>query len=331
MKKIDYTQLQPGDILLTTSLAAESWSIRAGTKSDISHAMLYVSSTSVIDSTGDGVHARNLQKMFYDDKCAIHALRLKGPLTTDQLSKAIAYARAVTGTGYSVIEAVRTLRNPRGRGSDKQFCSRLVARAYAAAGITLVGNPDFCTPEQLKESPFLFLLPSPAASVSDEEYRSLTTQPNGVEGMVRVTNDLLGQVRALSPQIQSINDAFQYLIENPEMDDAVLEALRSSGYLDYWRTELARFPWRYDMDALTVLLEKSQVGAEIREYCEETLAHDAAGSFKHWEINLATARAQADQFQLKSFAAMARLYENLVENHQVRVRVAREWLASRAK
>jgi hypothetical protein len=88
VKKIDYMQLQPGDILLTTSLAAESWSIRAGTKSDISHAMLYVSSTSVIDSTGDGVHARNLQKMFYDDKCAIHALRPKDPLTADQLTKA---------------------------------------------------------------------------------------------------------------------------------------------------------------------------------------------------------------------------------------------------
>ncbi|WP_197342215.1 YiiX/YebB-like N1pC/P60 family cysteine hydrolase [Ralstonia solanacearum] len=331
MKKIDYRQLQPGDILLTTSLAAESWSIRAGTKSDISHAMLYVSSTSVIDSTGDGVHARNLQKMFYDDKCAIHSLRPKNPLTVDQLSKVIAYARAVTGTGYSVIEAVRTLKNPRGNGSDKQFCSRLVARAYAAAGIALVDNPDFCTPQQLKESPFLSLLPSPAASVSDEEYRSFTMQPNGVEGMVRVTNDFLGRVRTLSPKIQSINDALQYLIDNPGTDEFVLEALRSSGYLDYWRTELVRFPWRHDLNLLTVFVEKNQAEVEIHEYCEEILAHDAAGSFKHWEINLATARARADQFPLKSFAAMARLYENVVGSHQVRIHVAQEWLASRAK
>ena len=61
MKKIDFSKLQPGDILLTTSHSMESWSVRFGTKSDISHAMLYVASSSVVDSTSDGVHARNLQ------------------------------------------------------------------------------------------------------------------------------------------------------------------------------------------------------------------------------------------------------------------------------
>lgn len=331
MKKIDFSQLQPGDILLTTSLAAESWSVRFGTKSDISHAMLYVASTSVIDSTGDGVHARNLQKMFYDDRCAIYALRPKVPLTAEQLSKAIAYARAETGTQYSVIEAVRTLKAPRSEGSDKQFCSRLVARAYAAAGIKLVDNPDFCTPQQLKESPFLSTLPSPALSVSGEEYHDIEAQPKGVDGMKRVTNDFLEKVRKLSPKIQSINDAFQFLAKNPKVDNPFLEALGSSGYLDYWREQLERFPWRYDRDVMEAFSEANNIEADIRSYCEETLTDEAAGTFKHWEVNLVASKAQANQFPLKSFAAMVTLYENLVGSHQARVNVAREWLASHTK
>lgn len=72
MKKIDCSKLQPGDVVLTTSLQGESKLIRWKTDSDISQAMLCVASHSVMDSKGDGVHARNPQKLFYDDECAIH-------------------------------------------------------------------------------------------------------------------------------------------------------------------------------------------------------------------------------------------------------------------
>ncbi len=293
--------------------------------------MLYVASASVIDSTSDGVHARNLQKIFYDDKCAIYALRPKAPLNAEQLSMVIAYARGETGTQYSVVEAVRALKAPRSVGTKKQFCSRLVARAYAAAGIQLVENPEFCTPQQLKESPFLLLLSSPAVNVSDEEYRILMAQPNGVDGMKRVTNAFLEKVRKLSPNIQSINDSFHFLVENPELDEIFFEALHSSGYLDYWRDQPERFPWRYNLDEMEEFLYKHNAENYIRDYCVTTIADDDAGTFKHWENNLDAATEQAKQFPLKSFGAMAILYENLVRTHQLRVRVAREWLTSHPK
>lgn len=329
MKKIDYSQLKSGDILLTTSLAPESWSVRFGTNSEISHVMLYVAAASVIDSTGDGVHAGNLQKMFYEEKCAIYALRSRVSLTAEQLRTVIAYARAETGAQYSVIEAVRALKAPRSEGSSKQFCSRFVARAYAAAGIQLVENPDFCTPQQIKESPFLSQLLSPAVSVSDEEYHSLKAQLSGIEGMKRVTNDFLEKVRKLSSNIQSINDAFQFLAQNWEADETVLDALDSSGYLDYWCEQFERFPWRYKLYVMEAYSKDDSLEAKISDYCEMTLAQDAAGTFKHWEDNLVLATEQAKQFPLKSFAAMVILSKNLVESHQVRVSVAREWLASR--
>lgn len=70
----------------------------------------------LIDSTGDGVQARNLQKLFYDDECAVHALRPKSPLSPAALKQVIDYARAATGTPYSFIEAVRAFKGPRGEG-----------------------------------------------------------------------------------------------------------------------------------------------------------------------------------------------------------------------
>jgi uncharacterized protein YycO len=165
VKKIDFRKLQPGDILLTTSHAAESWSVRFGTKSDISHAMLYVAPSSVIDSTMEGVHARNLQKIFYEDDCAVHALRPVTALASEAMRAVILYARLATGAPYALREAAQSVRKPKGSGSDKQFCSRLVARAYSAGGINLVDNPDFCTPQQLKESALLQHLESPAVAL----------------------------------------------------------------------------------------------------------------------------------------------------------------------
>ncbi|EQD44736.1 hypothetical protein B1B_13403, partial [mine drainage metagenome] len=72
MKRLNESALQIGDIVLTTSTAKVSKSIRRFTRSDVSHAMVYVETCSVIDATGEGVHARNTQRLFWDDQCAVH-------------------------------------------------------------------------------------------------------------------------------------------------------------------------------------------------------------------------------------------------------------------
>ncbi|MBB2485331.1 hypothetical protein H5407_08830 [Mitsuaria sp. WAJ17] len=327
MKKIDYSNLQPGDILLTTSRAPESWSVRCGTKSDISHAMLYAGSSSAIDSTSDGVHARNLQKMFYEDDCAVYALRPITPLSPVALDAVIEYARQVTGTPYALREAVRSAGKAKGTGSDKQFCSRLVARAYAAAGIQLVDNPDFCTPEELKTSPLLQHLPNPAIEVSADEVAEIKSRPDRVAGMIEVTNNFLEQVRSFDPKILRIEDAFEFLIANRRLDDQLWAALKTSGYLDYWRGERQEFCWRYDFEAMLRFADELNAHADVTSYCHVTLRDHAAGAFEHWEKSLSAARVNARAVPLRSFEAMVTLYENLVEGARLRVTVAEQWLA----
>jgi hypothetical protein len=71
----DTSLIQPGDVVLTTTPEPMSQAIRKVTGADISHAMICVGKSSVIDSTGDGVHARNLQRLILEPGCAGHVLR----------------------------------------------------------------------------------------------------------------------------------------------------------------------------------------------------------------------------------------------------------------
>lgn len=326
MKIIDHSALQPGDILLTTSPHIDSKLVRFGTKSDISHAMLYLASTSVMDSTGDGVHSRNLQKMLYEDSCEIYALRPKTPLAPKALSIVIAYARIANGTSYSLVEAVRSVTTQTRAGSRKQFCSRLVARAYSAAGIDLVENPDFCTPQDLKDSPLLQILESPAVYLSEEDAAEIEAQPKGVDGMISVTNAFLAQAREMSRDILGIEDAFVFIRVNRWFDQRFTVALKTSGYLDYWRTEHERFPWRYDFAAMQEFVEDTALELAMDNYCLETLKDDEAGVFAHWIQSLQALKSMPRQFPSKTYGAMLELYENLVLSHQTRVAVALQWL-----
>jgi hypothetical protein len=71
LKRLDDAVLKPGDIVLTTTTAAVSKAIRVATGSDISHAMVCVEDRSVIDATGEGVHARNTQRLIFEEEWAI--------------------------------------------------------------------------------------------------------------------------------------------------------------------------------------------------------------------------------------------------------------------
>src|SRR6266851_772720 len=120
MKKLKESALRVGDIILTTSPEKISKIIRKGTKSDISHAMIYVQGHSVIDATGDGVHSRNTQRLHYEDDLAIHVYRMRRGLTNAEALGICNYARAAVGTEYTTKEALQSVRRRRNPATRKQ-------------------------------------------------------------------------------------------------------------------------------------------------------------------------------------------------------------------
>ncbi|QTB81923.1 hypothetical protein J3L14_28305 [Burkholderia pseudomallei] len=328
MKKIDTSKLKKGDIILSTSTAPESLLIRTAIRSDISHAMLYVANGSVMDSTSEGVQARNIQKIFYDDDCALYAYRPIVDLPQEEIDKVVNYVRSETGSPYTKKEAAASVLPLSRSGGKNQFCSRLVARAYASVGFKIADNPDFANPADIQNSSLLKQIPDVILTVSAEEAQSREGHGDTTIGMREKTNNLLTELRHIAPTIRVLNDVEPFLLKNPQCDTEFANAYRNSGYLTHWKIEVERFPWRYDPVAIAQFYHAiDDDGKEaLLDYCRDTIRQDIEGDFKHWEVNATELQKLTAMIPLETFQLNLQLYLTLCFNHKRRVDSARALL-----
>lgn len=316
--------IQPGDVVLTTTPAPMSQTIRRFTGADISHAMICVGTSSVIDSTGDGVHARNLGRIILEPGCAGHVLRPAMPLTTDQLRAVTSFARAAVGTRYTKTGAAKSVLAGFIAGR-RQFCSRLVAQAYRDAGVNLVSDADFCHPGELQNSEALVEIPNALRNLSPEEEAHWREDIDNVQTMRDSTNALLQEARKLSSEIESLNDIDTFLVEHPEGDALLAQALRASRYLELWREEFERNSWQYH-----VAIMEGHSGSEEHKqcYCESLLADEELCQ-NRFIVNHAGYVALNTLHPRQYFALMVELYDILNQFHARRVNAATTWLERR--
>lgn len=324
MQRIDIDRLQPGDIILTASRTKAGKLVRVASNGSVSHAMICVQHGSIIDSTADGVQAWNLQREYFREDEAVFAFRLLDPLPPAQMARVIDFARAEIGTRYSKAEAARSVfgvTKPRG---NRQFCSRLVARAYGSVGILLVPDQDYCTPEDLRRSPLLIELGDVTQPVSAAEIEAIAARPNPLQIMRDAQNTVLTVARKLDPTVENFNDLDRVVREHPEWDAAIAQAYRNSGYLDIWRYELRAHPYRYDLDVMESIATPEML-ADLRAYCIDTI-RDAYSGGVRFAVNLAHYQAAQNASERETLALLIQLYETLVRNHEIRVETARAWL-----
>jgi Permuted papain-like amidase enzyme, YaeF/YiiX, C92 family len=321
VKQLDPTTLQPADILLTSSSGLTSKAIRFATRSEISHAMIYVETHSAIDATADGVQARNIQREPFEDDATIVGLRLARPITKQDQAKICEYARQAVGSQYATVEALNAL-FAQGRGSRKEFCSRLAARAYAAAGIQLVENPDYCTPEALRRSPLLHDLGTVTCPLSDDDWRKIQETLDLTAMQRRAHNFILTGARQLEPAVQTLDDVYKLLVEHPEHDGIIANLHRRSGFLDFWKPELERNRWQYDLRLMNQLAEPPDM---IASYCRSVISEDQLGTSRYI-TNHAISTDGAARTNLDTFWLLKDLYEGLAMLHQQRRYVAIRWL-----
>jgi hypothetical protein len=323
MKKLNESALAVGDVILTTSKELVSKGIRFFTGSDISHAMLYVQSHSVIDATGDGVHSRNTQRLHYPDDCPIYALRLKAPLPMDKLQKVIDFARSHVGTEYSSRQAAKTAFGGGNTWTRKQFCSRLVAQAFAKAGVLLVPAPNYCSPQDIKESNLLVQVPNVSVDISDTEKAAIDNIPNTQQMMIEATNILLEGARKINPGIQCLSDLDRFLIHSPEHDGDFAALYVSSGYLNLWKIEREKNECQYDSG----LFCAAPFPEEIKKwYCDQLLQGRDEIEMRY-RNNYVVYDGYLQQFPYKTFQLLRELYKTLLDLHLQRKAVAKEWLS----
>lgn len=326
MKRIKIESLQPGDIILTARPGKGSKFIRGATGGMVSHAMICVGLGSFIDSTMDGVQARNIQREFFEDDENVFAFRLKSPLPTHVVAQVVDYARSQIGTRYSLPEAARSVVAVNKPRTNRLFCSRLVARAYQSVGIQLVGDQDYCSPEDLRISPLLVELVLETEVVSQDEVEAMAKRPNPIAMTHKAQNEVLDFARSLDPTVENFQDLDRLINDHPEWDARIASVLQSSGYLDLWRYEVETHPWRYDRSVMATMMAPS-IQQDLRAYCIGTVQEAYSGGVR-FTVNLEHYRRRQQVSPRRSWQLLIELYETLVSNDHCRREVARSWLAA---
>lgn len=323
---LDTVRLVHGDIVLTTRDVAVSKAIRKATAGAFSHAMLYVADHSYIHSDGDGVHSGNTQRLLFSDPSHGMVLRLERP---DPLimERACMYARTQVGKQYSVPEAARSKFRRAGEKQDesnRQFCSRLVAQAYAYVGVHLVPNPDYCYPGDIAASPLLASVAGALRAALPSEIAFAGTE-SPLDRQTQMTNFILTEVRELTgADIQTFEQLVPYLIDNRQHDQAVCAIVEASGYWEFWRTDIERNPWRYDGQRfLALAVSDSERTARANRELSAARKQLKQFVFMHGQFMHVWRHAQ-----LAYFAAELRLYQTLIEVTQRRIATAEQVLST---
>jgi len=320
-------RLEPGDIVLTATPGKVGKVVRRATKGEVSHAMICVQHGSIIDSTDGGVQASNIQRELYGGDDTVIVLRLRQSPDQLALHAIVEFARSEIGTRYSKIEAARTVTGGPKPRSRQMFCSRLVARAYAAGGIQLVHDPDYCSPDDLRISPLLVEVPDMLEVVSERELKAWAARPDPVAATHDAQNTILAAARALDRSIENFNDLDAFVQAHPRHDDAIAQAYRETGYLDIWRNDFAVNPWHYDLAEMEAATN-DRTAVEVREYCISTIREYHTGGLR-FAVNLAHYERAMQASPRRTTAQLVQLYRQLVQNDQMRRSVALEWLRRR--
>lgn len=164
------------------------------------------------------------------------------------------FARSKVGTDYASREEVARSfanRDASAHEQNRQYCTRLVAQAYLAAGITLVTNADYCTPGDIEQSAELEVIPDCLRLASKEQEQWVQEADSGnsiIAKQASITDRLLQQVQQLTNMdLQTLEQVDKYLISDQTYDKQLADLLTASGYLKIGDEEKAQNPWYYDI------------------------------------------------------------------------------------
>lgn len=265
MYVINSLKLRRGDIILfrypNDSL---SQIIMKATKSNYSHAMLYVDLDSIIEA-GEIVTANNpLREAIenLDDACV---LRLKPEYWNEMLiDKAIEYARLKIGMEYSVQEARNVINPPLTVAQpNRQICTRLVAKAFQEAGLSIVENPDYCSLSEFENSNKLEIVENAFIEVTPE-IQEIIESENILDRQTEVITSLLKTCRdEFREDIQSIDQLHLFSTLHPQKNEQIASILKESGYLDLWQDEERLNKYNFNSDLFIEKYKNNAIQAVI--------------------------------------------------------------------
>lgn len=257
---IDTTELKKGDIIFSTTFNWKSEGIKFFTKSDFSHVMLYVDNNSIIHANGNGVHAYNTQRILFDDKNHCVVYRLKESISDEKVNIIINFVRSLIGSPYSTIEAMLSKIYTGNLKSKKLFCSRLIAQAFSQVNINLVDAPDYCSPENIRQSNYLEIVNIPLRKLTELEKKRILSTEDKPDKQSEITNKLFSEIVKLTSNknIYGFENLINFLNKENKFNEKISKILRNSGYLTMWVNELIANPVLYDDELYNNLVSNEE-------------------------------------------------------------------------
>lgn len=317
MYVFDLNKLNKGDIILEKVDDQISEMVRKLSHSAFSHAILYVGGGCCLEAN-DIVISFNIQRKLVENKDDVCVLRLKDEVDPLIFQNIIDYARLNVGMLYSIDDAKGIISEKYRPGNTRrQTCTRFVAQAFEKAGVKLVDNANFCSPEELLTSDLLIKVEDVLreATEQDVEYAiSESILPKQHE----IIKQVLEEVREVTKSdIQEINELKDFVIRHQEFDEAITDILMQSGYLDLWKEEERRLPYQYELTKFMQYYGENVLAA-AQFIWEESKPELFRYMFCHFQL-LQDVKKYG---HLKVINLFANLYENLTDFTMRRMIVA---------
>ncbi len=231
-----------------------------------SHALLYTDRSLMEATLGGGVFSKSPQRLLVRTESHLGVYRMREPLTPSAVKAIRTAAGLRVGSLYAVDEAARVIQRDRNSpATSGQFCSRLVAQCYAAAGISLVTAPDFCSPHDLAQSPLLEPVQDAVRPANDSDLEFAKTLDINRRNQKATMRWLKGVRRIAFRENQTIatqSDVLPFLLEHPKYDAEVMECIRRTPYLENLHYDRVSNPYRYDAEAFLELITHNHMQAD---------------------------------------------------------------------
>lgn len=233
---IDLSKLEFGDIILLRTNDDTCEKIRAYSKSNFSHALIYKGNKSCLESHAFGVQSLNPQRLIFSNNDDLAVFRLKDKSNVDNLEIGLTNASKKIGMGYaSVREVMRSyLENlEKAKEENRQFCTRFVGQLYKESGFDIVKNSDYCSPKDIEDSDLLERKTDILKEGSEKEINLALEKSSVIDIQTESTFYFLDNIRKnTGKDIQTFDDVESYLLENPEKDETFDMLLKDTEYLN---------------------------------------------------------------------------------------------------
>lgn len=127
-----------------------------------------------------------------------------------------------------------------------------MAQSYRQIGVSIVNNPDYCTPEDINKSSSLREVSGVVRQATEQEIAFAESENPIRENQKRMFLWLNQAREAFSERnidIQTEADVTSSLMENTDLDGLICKFIKESEYLEHYDFDKKVNPFRYDVNA----------------------------------------------------------------------------------